>query len=147
VVRVAANEVIPANPTEFQNAGANTFNLYNFSNIPVSEYMNPKTGDSDFGPFPSNMTGRDYFHSPGAFNLDLGIYKSMRFTERMSLQLRLEAFNALNHSNEYVNYSSTLVTAGAGNISASYGVIPNTATVGPQLYENRNIQLGAKFIF
>ncbi len=146
IVRVAANELIPAKPTEFQNAGANTFNLYNFSNIPVSEYVNPKTGDSDFGPFPTNMTGRDYFHSPGAFNLDLGIYKSVRFTERMSLQLRLEAYNALNHSNEYVNYSSTLVTAGAGNISASYGVIPNTNAV-QQLYENRNVQLGAKFIF
>lgn len=146
VVRVAANEMIPANPVEFQNAGANTFNLYNFSQIPVSEYMNPATGDSDFGPFPANMTGRDYFYAPGVYNLDFGIYKGIRFTERMSLQLRLEAFNAFNHSNEYVNYSSTLVTAGAGNITASYGVIPNTNAL-VQLYENRNIQLGAKFIF
>ena len=38
--------------------------------------MNPLTGDSDFGPFPANMTGRDYFHTPGVFNLDLGAYKS-----------------------------------------------------------------------
>jgi outer membrane receptor protein involved in Fe transport len=144
VVRVAANEKIPANPTEFQNAGANTFNLYNFSNIPVSEYINPTTGDSDFGPFPANMTGRDYFHTPGVYNIDVGLYKSVRFTERMSLQLRLEAYNAFNHSNEYVNIGSAYTIGGAGNITASYGLIPNTT---PQLYENRNIQLGAKFIF
>jgi len=141
--RVVANEQIPANPTEFQNAGANTFNIYNFSKIPVVEYVNPKTGDSDFGPFPANMTGRDYFHSPGVYNLDLGIYKSVRFTERTSLQLRLEAYNAFNHSNLYVNIGSA-DAAGGANITASYGLLPNTS---PQLYENRNVQLGAKFIF
>ena len=144
VTRVAANQLIPANPTEFQNAGANTFNIYDFSKIAVSQYVNPKTGDSDFGPFPANMTGRDYFHSPGAFNLDLGVYKSIRFTERMSLQLRLEAYNVFNHSNEYVNLGSAVVNGGQGNITASFGILPNTT---PTLYENRNIQLGAKFIF
>jgi len=118
-----------------------------FSKIAVSEYVNPLTGNSDFGPFPANMTGRDYFHSPGAYNLDFGVYKSVRFTERMSLQLRLEMFNIFNHSNEYVNIGSAYIAGGAGDITASYGVIPNTATTGPQLYENRNIQLAAKFIF
>ncbi len=142
--RVVANGKIPVNGTEFQNAGANTFNIYNFANIPVTEYVNPVTGDSDFGPFPANMTPRDYFHTPGVFNLDLGIYKSVRFTERMSLQLRLEAFNSLNHSNLYVNTGSAYISGGTGNITASYGLLPNTS---PQLYENRNIQLGAKFIF
>ncbi|MBV9770604.1 MAG: hypothetical protein JOZ32_13600 [Bryobacterales bacterium] len=64
----------------------------------------------------------------------------------MSLQLRLEAFNALNHSNEYVNIGSATTANGTGNITASYGVIPNTNSA-TQLYENRNIQLGAKFKF
>ena len=142
--RVAANEKIPVNGTEFQNAGANTYNIYDFSQIPVSEYVNPKFGDSDFGPFPANMTGRDYFHTPGSYNLDLGVYKSLRFTERMSLQLRFEAYNLFNHSNLYVNWGSAYVVGGAGNITASYGNLPNTD---PQQYENRNIQLGAKLIF
>ncbi len=142
--RVAADQIIPVNGTQFQSAGANTFNIYDFSKIALSEYINPKTGDSDFGPFPANMTGRDYFHSPGVWNLDVGAYKSIRFTERMALQLRLEAFNVFNHSNLYVNLSSTYIGGGAGNITASYGILPNTS---PQLYENRNIQLAAKFIF
>jgi outer membrane receptor protein involved in Fe transport len=140
--RVAANELIPANGTEFQNAGPNTYNIYDFSKIPVSEYVNPTTGDSDFGPFPANMTGRDYFHTPGIYNLDIGIYKSIRFTERMSLQLRLEAYNAFNHSNLYVNTGSAYIAGGAGNITASYGVLENGAG-----NENRNVQIGAKFIF
>ena len=139
--RVAANEVIPSSGTEFQNAGANTFNVYNFANIPVSEYINPTTGDSDFGPFPANMTGRNYFHTPGVYNLDAGAYKSIRFTERMSLQLRLEAYNVFNHSNLYINTGSAYIYGGAGNITASYG--SQNGLPG----ENRNIQLGAKFIF
>ncbi|MGA8599457.1 MAG: TonB-dependent receptor [Bryobacteraceae bacterium] len=142
--RVAANQVIPVNGNEFQSGGPNTYNIMNFSNIAVSEYINPTTGDSDFGPFPANMTGRDYFHTPGVYNLDMGIYKSIKFSERTSLQLRLEAYDAFNHSNLYVNIGSAVTSGGAGNITASYGVLPNTT---PQAYENRNIQLGAKFIF
>ncbi len=144
--RVVANELIPSNGTEFQNAGANTFNIYNFSQIPVTPYVNPKTGDSDFGPFPGNMTGRNYFHSPGDYNLDAGAYKSIRFTERMSLQVRLEAYNVFNHSNLYVNQNSAVTIGGAGNITASYGV-PVNALIDGAVLENRNIQLGAKFIF
>jgi len=142
--RVAANQVIPVNGNEFVNAGPNSFAILDFSKIAVSEYVNPTTGDSDFGPFPANMTGRDYFHSPGVVNFDMGLYKSVRLTEHASLQLRLEAFNVLNHSNEYVNIGSAYTVGGAGTITASYGLIPNTT---PQLYENRNIQLGVKIIF
>jgi outer membrane receptor protein involved in Fe transport len=144
--RVAANELIPANGTEFQSGGTNSFNIFNFSKIPVSEYINPKTGDSDFGPFPANMTGSNYFHTPGIYNLDVGIYKSIRFTERMSLQLRLEAYNVFNHSNLYVNQGSAYIAGGAGNITASYGT-PTNALIDGAVQENRNIQLAAKLIF
>jgi outer membrane receptor protein involved in Fe transport len=144
--RVAANEMIPSGGTEFQSSGTNSFSMYNFSQIPVSEYVNPKTGDSDFGPFPANMTGRNYFHTPGDYDLDAGVYKSVRFTERMSLQFRLEAYNVFNHSNLYVNTGSAYIYGGAGNITASYGV-PTNALLSGAVLENRNIQLGAKFIF
>jgi len=144
--RVIPNEAIPANGTEFQNAGPNSYNIYNFANIPLTEYKSPITGDSDYGPFPSNMTGRDYFHTPGVYNLDLGIYKSIRFTERMSLQLRLEAYNAFNHSNLYVNTGSAYTAGGQGTITESFGT-PLLALVDGAVQENRNIQLGAKFIF
>jgi outer membrane receptor protein involved in Fe transport len=144
--RVIPNESLPAGGTEFQYAGPNSYNIYNFSQIPLTEYKSPITGDSDYGPYPSNMTGRDYFHTPGVYNLDLGIYKSIRFTERMSLQLRLEAYNAFNHSNLYVNTGSAYTAGGQGTITESYGT-PLLALIDGAVQENRNIQLGAKFIF
>jgi len=144
--RAIPNEPLPAGGTEFQYAGPNSYNIFNFSKIPLTEYVNPITGTSDFGPFPSNMTGRNYFHTPGVWNLDAGAYKTIRFTERMSLQLRLEAFNVFNHSNLYVNEISTYTAGGAGNITESFGTPPNGLFDG-EAEENRNIQLGAKFIF
>lgn len=135
--RVIANQAIPVNgnlpgrPSE----GTNTFGIFDFSKINVNETsVNPITGDSDFGPFPAGMTGRDTFHTPGTFDLDLGIYKNTRITERASLQLRLEAYNAINHANFVVNTGSAYIAQGAGLITGTYE-------------GNRNIQLGAKIIF
>jgi outer membrane receptor protein involved in Fe transport len=145
--RVAANQVIPVNGNEFvPGSNPNSINILDFSKIATSEYVNPLTGDSDFGPFPANMTGRDYFHTPGAYNIDMGVYKSIRFTERMSLQLRLEAYNIFNHSNLYVNTGSAYTFGNSGTITASYGT-PPVALVDGAVQENRNVQLGAKFIF
>jgi outer membrane receptor protein involved in Fe transport len=144
--RVAANQVIPVNGNEFIPNGPNSYGILDFSKIKTSEYVNPLTGDSDFGPFPANMTGRDYFHTPGVFNIDLGVYKNVRFTEHMTLQLRLEMFNFLNHSNLYVNTGSAYTFANSGLVTASYGLPPVALLAGPT-QENRNIQLGAKFIF
>jgi outer membrane receptor protein involved in Fe transport len=144
--RVAANQVIPPSGNEFVSNGPNSYGILDFSKINVSEYVNPLTGDSDFGPFPANMTGRDYFHTPGVFNIDLGVYKTIRFKERMSLQLRAEVFNFLNHSNLYVNTGSAYTFGNSGLITASYG-LPPVALLSGQTAENRNLQLAAKFIF
>jgi hypothetical protein len=38
------------------------------------------------------------FSGPWAFNLDLGVQKKIRLTERHSLELRMESTNALNHA-------------------------------------------------
>jgi outer membrane receptor protein involved in Fe transport len=145
--RIAADQLIPSSGTEFANAGPNTFNIYDFSHIKVDEsYLNPITGSADFGPWPANFTGRDYFHGPGDWNLDLGVYKGIRFTERMSFQLRLEAYDVFNHSNLYVNTGSAYIVGGSGFITASYGTPPIQLPDG-RTQENRNIQLGAKLIF
>jgi len=123
--------------------GANTYQVFNLSGPNVDEsYVNPITGTADFGPFPSDMTGRDIFRQPGTWNLDAGAYKNLKFTERVSLQLRLEAYNAFNHSNFGVNIGSAYIYGGSGVISGGYGLLPN-GTYG----DNRNIQLGAKIVF
>jgi hypothetical protein len=42
------------------------------ASIANESVVNPVLGVSDFGPWASNMTARDYFQGPGAWNLDLG---------------------------------------------------------------------------
>ncbi len=137
VTRVVLNGPPPA-ATRIAT-GADTYTVYNFDNpslpnsITTPEYINPTYGVSDFGPFPSSMTGRDAFKAPGTWNLDLGMYKNVRFTETKTLQLRLEAYNADNHA----NYTVT-----TGN-----AYLDNGGTVTGQYNGYRNVQLGAKFIF
>jgi outer membrane receptor protein involved in Fe transport len=56
-----------------------------------------------FGPFPSNMTARNAFRGPGAWNADFALGKTFPVTERISLEFRAEMFNIFNHHNMYVN--------------------------------------------
>ena len=65
--------------------------------------LDPALGISDFGPFPTNMTNRNAFRGPGAWNLDSAINKKFKVTERVGMELRAEAFDVLNHHNYYVN--------------------------------------------
>jgi outer membrane receptor protein involved in Fe transport len=56
-----------------------------------------------FGPFPANMTARNAFRGPGAWNADFALGKTFAVTERISLEFRAEMFNIFNHHNIYVN--------------------------------------------
>jgi hypothetical protein len=78
---------------------------------------------------------RRFFYGPGIDNFDLALLKEVRITESKSVQMRVEAFNALNHAQFYGP------TAVGGNISsASFGQIVSAAS--PRL-----LQLAAKFYF
>ena len=88
---------------------------------------------------PSTMTGRDAFRAPGWWNLDLGVYKDTKLTERVTLQLRAESFNIFNHANLYVVGTSADL-ASTNSISACYGCTGST-------YDRRHLQLGAKIVF
>lgn len=77
-------------------------------------------------------SGRNIVVGPGGYNLDLGIFKTTKISERYSLQLRWEMFNAFNHAN--LGNPVTTVT------SPAFGQI-NTVS-GP-----RSMQLGAKVRF
>jgi hypothetical protein len=98
-----------------------------------SSYYNPVVGLSDFGPFPSAMTGRDAFRTPGDWNLDFAIHKKFFFTERYNLEFRAEMFNAFNHANLYTSSGSAEVES-QPYIPASF-------------YGHRNIQMALRFTF
>jgi hypothetical protein len=72
---------------------------------------NPTLGVSDFGPYPANMSRRNAFRGPGAWNDDLAIAKNFKLTERFALQFRAEGFNVFNHHNFYVNGFGNYYTA------------------------------------
>jgi Carboxypeptidase regulatory-like domain/TonB dependent receptor len=77
--------------------------------------FNPTLGISDFGPFPNNMTGRNVFRGPGAWNFDMAAAKRFKLTERVGLEFRAEGFDLLNHHNLYTNeaalsYANPLTT-------------------------------------
>jgi hypothetical protein len=101
--------LIPASPIANFHTGAPHFigpNLYGVMTLPVPAAtgpLNPTLGISDFGPFPSNMTRRNAFRGPGAWNTDLAVSKNFKLTERFGLEFRAEGFNIFNHHNLYVN--------------------------------------------
>jgi Carboxypeptidase regulatory-like domain/TonB-dependent Receptor Plug Domain len=63
---------------------------------------------------------RTYLRNGGMRNFDLSLFKNIQLTERTSLQLRVEAFNAFNHPN-------------FRNMDLFFEVDPPTATDGPKL--------------
>jgi hypothetical protein len=86
-----------------QQVGPNQFTALTLP-LPASfEPLDPALGMSDYGPFPANMTHRNAFRGPGAWNLDTAVSKRFRVTERVAMELRAEAFDVLNHHNYYVN--------------------------------------------
>jgi hypothetical protein len=52
------------------------------------------------------MSHRNAFYGPGAWNFDAAVSKKIPITERISVELRAEGFDILNHHNMYVLESS-----------------------------------------
>jgi hypothetical protein len=77
---------------------------------------------------------------PGVFNVDFSLIKDTRLTERLRLQFRAEAFNAMNHVN--LGAPNTTFTAGADgrNVNANFGKILSARSA-------RNGQFALKLIF
>jgi hypothetical protein len=86
------------------------------------------------------MLARGYFYGPGAYTIDLGVYKTTKINERLSLQIRGEFFNLLNHSNMWLTLSDNDLSS-TTTVHAKKGVPPVNAD------ERRNVQLALKLIF
>jgi len=114
----------------------NRFKFLDLTGAPInSDYVHPITGTAEFGPFPRNMTGRNAFRSPGAWNIDVGFYKNTRINERFTLQFRGEFYNLPNHPNLIIDGGETDVS--------SVAFVP--ALKDDQA--RRNIQFALKLIF
>ncbi|HXX71419.1 MAG TPA: hypothetical protein VEI55_03940, partial [Candidatus Acidoferrum sp.] len=100
--------LVPATPiTNYHtgtpvNLGPNDFTVMTLPEPADIGPFNPTLGISDFGPFPADMTRRNAFRGPGAWNTDVAISKSFKLTERFGLEFRAEGFDIFNHHNFYI---------------------------------------------
>ena len=84
---------------------------------------------------------------PGFFNLNAALAKTMHFTERVGLQLRLETVNTTN-TPQFANPNGSCCTANNANFGFVTGTVGsgsgsvNSGTGGP-----RSVQLAAKLTF
>jgi hypothetical protein len=85
-------------------AAATGPNLYTIGTLPAANsFGNPALlGASDWGPFPADMTARNAFHGPGAWNVDTSLSKTFPIHEQVNLEFRAEGFDILNHHNLYI---------------------------------------------
>jgi hypothetical protein len=105
------------NPLQYLNPAA-------FARVPVNAVSR--------APIRPGTLGRNALRLPGFWEVDLSLAKNFGITERVRLQLRLDMFNALNHT----NFSAIQTSLTAGNFGAF------TATRGA-----RTGQLNARITF
>ncbi len=89
--------------------------------------------------------GRDVIRNHGDANVNFSINRRFRLKERMSMQIRMDAFNALNHTNLSIPNTSLLVTADSKSQTAifsspGYGLITTAKSA-------RFMQLSARIDF
>jgi hypothetical protein len=115
-------------------------------NVPAGQFpqwFNPAAfaspANGSFGNFHRNS-----IYGPGVDNWNMSLFKNIKFTESMRIQLRFEAYNVFNHTQwGSVNNGLSAPTAGtsfSGANAGSSGQITSTR-------DPRQLQLGGKFYF
>jgi len=110
-----------------------------------NQYFSPAAFICSTGPcVPTSgygTTGRDFFEGPGRTNLDLALAKTTAITERVNVELRLEAFNAFNHT-QFANPDTNIDDHTFGQIT--------TTTLGTgitALQTQRIVQIAGRLTF
>jgi hypothetical protein len=123
---ISSGTSVSIRPDQIGDANANAphtfaqwFNTKAFAAVPAGQFR------------PGNAAAVSV-QGPGFERWDVSLFKSYTLTELLRLQIRVETFNTLNHT----NFQGVSTALGATN----YGQITSTR-------EPRRIQLGAKLIF
>jgi len=94
---------------------------------------------------PGNI-GRNHFYGPGFVDFDLAFSKTMKFTERINAQLRVEAYNIFNHPH-FTNPGADLNAFGNQIGSPIFGLITSTAQRPDGTTSARQMQVALKVNF
>ena len=132
------------------NSGEKGPQIWNPAAFTMVGYQFGTVGDSPKG----------YCSGPRQVNLDMSVYKTWRVGERLSLQFRFDAFNALNHpqftsgningggvtgvscGTTACSPQNNVVTSTTGSPSSTFG---QSTAIRPD--SNRQLQYALKFIF
>ena len=119
-IEIATSAINPADNSGVNAPGTSTF--------PGQVFSNPGAGTL------GGLQRRE-FSGPWTFDIDMSLSKTVKITERQNVQLRMEAFNALNHPTFYV---------GDQNINS---VSPGFGTITSMFYNPRILEFGAHYNF
>jgi hypothetical protein len=116
----------------------------------VNLFQNPAAVFADFRPFILGVDGRTggagTVYGQARYNLDLGITKDTRFTERIGAQLYVQAFNVTNHM-EFSDPSLSLQNPyGFGALTGQYNAL-TLGGAGASANYTRIIQIGLRVSF
>jgi hypothetical protein len=120
--------------------------VYQFSDPNSPTITNAAAIFSSPAPNTIGSCGRNSLRSPKFRQWDFNLNKTTKLTERMSIQLRLEIFNLLNHPNFSAFTASAKPSSGA---FSTYSQTPDIAAGNAFLSSGgaRAAQIGAKLIF
>jgi hypothetical protein len=90
--------------------------------------------------------GRNHFHGPSFVNLDMSVGKRMKIWENVSIDLRLQAYNVLNHPN-FNNPGDDPPGVGNQILNDNFGQIFTQLGRSDGTTGARQLQMAAKFIF
>lgn len=98
---------------------------------------------------PFGSVGRGIERGPAFNQMNLGLFKNIKVWERLSLQLRGEAFNVLNHPQPGIGSAVTGGTNHLPNINVNNAGVSGAAfgEVANQTFARRVVQVGLRVIF
>ena len=98
---------------------------------------------------PFGSVGRGIERGPMFNQMNLGLFKNIKVWERLSLQLRGEAFNVLNHPQPGIGSAVTVGTNHLPSINVNNAGVAGAAfgETGDQTYARRVVQVGLRVIF
>lgn len=87
-------------------------------------------------------------HGPGVFNLDAGLYRNFKLSERFNLQFRIESMNFTNtpHFSNPGGYCGSY-SAATGCSSGSFGQITSTTNLARDGIDQRQFEFSARLSF
>jgi hypothetical protein len=148
---IRPNLVAPATIKKIQQPGATNVSFIQTTVCPIAptlaaasgcSFQNPATQASPTAPVVFTGLGniaRGTYFGPGFADVDISGEKDTKITERVSLKLRADAFDVLNHPNFGQPTGNTA--------SSSFGQITSTRFATSDAGSSRQLQISGKIIF